>query len=69
MMDRIRVDPYHGEALTELAELFELSVCTLDFWQESRVTAEEDEADQLLVETRAARRTVAYSMGSWLRSE
>jgi hypothetical protein len=65
MMDRNRVDPYQSDALTELADLFELSVRTLDFWQEAGDTAEEDEADQVLAEVQAALRTAAYDVGSW----
>lgn len=65
MLDRNRVDPYRSDALTELAELFELSVRTLDFWQEAGGTAEEDNADQVLAEVQAALRTAAYNVGSW----
>lgn len=65
MMDRNRVDPYQSDALTELAELFELSVRTLDFWQEAGDTAEEDEADQVLAEVQAALRFASCNVGSW----
>lgn len=69
MLDRNRVDPYQSDALTELAELFELSVRTLDFWQEAGDTAEEDEADQVLAEVQAALRFAAYNVGSWRDSD